>query len=315
MQNKIFNGCMPALMTPCDNHRKPNFNVLVETGLELIERGMSAVVYCGSMGDWPLLTDAQRMEGVSRLVEAGIPVVVGTGAVNSQMATAHAAHAQEVGADGLMVIPRVLSRGNSLEAQRHHFKSILAAAPDLPAVIYNSPYYGFATRADLFFSLRSEHPNLVGFKEFGGFDDLRYASEHITSKDPEVTLMIGVDTAVYHGFVNCGAGGAITGIGNVLPSEVLLLTELCKKAAAGDVIARRRARELDEAMAVLSSFDEGVDLVLYYKHLMVLSGHEDYRLHFNESDCLTDAQRNYAEFQFHLFKSWYASWIKTENLS
>jgi dihydrodipicolinate synthase/N-acetylneuraminate lyase len=70
---------------------------------------------------------------------------------------------------------------------------------------------------------------LVGFKEFGGFDDLRYASEHITSKDPEVTLMIGVDTAVYHGFVNCGAGGAITGIGNVLPSEVLLLTELCKK--------------------------------------------------------------------------------------
>ena len=130
MQNKIFNGCMPALMTPCDNHRKPNFNVLVETGLELIERGMSAVVYCGSMGDWPLLTDAQRMEGVSRLVEAGIPVVVGTGAVNSQMATAYAAHAQEVGADGLMVIPRVLSRGNSLEAQRHHFKSILAAAPD-----------------------------------------------------------------------------------------------------------------------------------------------------------------------------------------
>ena len=315
MQNKIFNGCMPALMTPCDNHRKPNFSVLVEKGLELIERGMSAVVYCGSMGDWPLLTDAQRMEGVSRLVEAGIPVVVGTGAVNSQTATAHAAHAQEVGADGLMVIPRVLSRGNSLEAQRHHFKSILAAAPDLPAVIYNSPYYGFATRADLFFSLRSEHPNLVGFKEFGGFDDLRYASEHITSKDPEVTLMIGVDTAVYHGFVNCGAGGAITGIGNVLPSEVLLLTELCKKAAAGDVIARRRARELDEAMAVLSSFDEGVDLVLYYKHLMVLSGNEDYRLHFNESDCLTDAQRNYAESQFHLFKSLYASWIKIENLS
>jgi hypothetical protein len=32
---------------------------------------MSAVVYCGSMGDWPLLTDAQRMEGVERLVKAG----------------------------------------------------------------------------------------------------------------------------------------------------------------------------------------------------------------------------------------------------
>ena len=43
---------------------------------------MKAVVYCGSMGDWPLLTDAQRQEGVRRLVDAGIPVVVGTGAQN-----------------------------------------------------------------------------------------------------------------------------------------------------------------------------------------------------------------------------------------
>ncbi len=185
MKTAIFTGCVPALMTPCDDQRRPNYDALVAKGLYLIEQGMSAVVYCGSMGDWPLLTDSQRMEGVSALVEAGIPVIVGTGAINSQSAVAHAAHAQKVGAQGLMVIPRVLSRGNSLDAQRQHFKAILEAAADLPAVIYNSPYYGFATRADLFFSLRSEHPNLVGFKEFGGFEDLRYASEHITSKDPD----------------------------------------------------------------------------------------------------------------------------------
>jgi 4-hydroxy-tetrahydrodipicolinate synthase len=301
-------------MTPCDKHRKPNYDALVERGLYLIEQGMSAVVYCGSMGDWPLLTDSQRMEGVSALVEAGVPVIVGTGAINSESAVAHAAHAQRVSAQGLMVIPRVLSRGNSLEAQRYHFKAILEAASDLPAVIYNSPYYGFTTRADLFFALRSEHPNLVGFKEFGGFGDLRYASEHITSKDPDVTLMIGVDTAVYHGFVNCGAGGAITGIGNVLPKEVLLLAELSQKAAAGDAVARRRARELDEAMSVLSSFDEGVDLVLYYKHLMVLEGDESYLYHFNKSDRLTDAQRNYAESQFYVFKQWFESWAQLESL-
>jgi dihydrodipicolinate synthase/N-acetylneuraminate lyase len=310
MQNNIFSGCVPALMTPCNDQRKPNYNALVEKGLELIDHGMSAVVYCGSMGDWPLLSDSERMEGVSRLVEAGIPVIVGTGAVNTSSAVAHARHAQKVKAQGLMVIPRVLSRGNSLDAQRHHFKAILDAAPDLPAVIYNSPYYGFATRADLFFALRSEHPNLMGFKEFGGADDLRYASEFITSQDPEVSLMIGVDTAVYHGFVSCGAHGVITGIGNVLPREVLLLIELSQKAAKGDVIARRRAKELEEAMAVLSSFDEGVDLVLYYKHLMVVAGDANYSLHFNETDQLTDAQRNYAETQYHLFRRWFDTWVK-----
>ena len=308
MKAKIFSGVIPALMTPCKPDRTPDFDGLVRKAKELIATGMSAVVYCGSMGDWPLLTDAQRMEGVERLVKAGIPVIVGTGAVNTASAVAHAAHAQKVGAKGLMVIPRVLSRGSVIAAQKAHFKAILTAAPDLPAVIYNSPYYGFATRADLFFALRSEHPNLIGFKEFGGADDMRYAAEFITSQDDDVSLMIGVDTCVFHGFVNCGATGAITGIGNVPPREVLQLVELSKQAAKGDAIARRRAHELSEALNVLSTFDEGTDLVLYYKHLMVLGGDPEYTLHFYETDALSEAQRNYAETQYKLFRQWYANW-------
>ncbi len=87
--------------------RRPfsNFDLLVQKAEELIKYGMSAVVYCGSMGDWPLLTDEERQEGVSRLVKAGVPTIVGTGSINSKKATGHAVHAQEVGALGLMVIP------------------------------------------------------------------------------------------------------------------------------------------------------------------------------------------------------------------
>lgn len=308
MNNKIFTGCIPALMTPCDADRKPDFKALVRKGRDLIAQGMSAVVYCGSMGDWPLLTDEQRQDGVECLVEAGIPTIVGTGAVNSASATSHAAHAARVGAQGLMVIPRVLSRGSSLIAQKAHFVSILSAAPDLPAIIYNSPYYGFATRADLFFELRSDYPNLVGFKEFGGGADLRYAAENITSKDDSLILLVGVDTQVYHGVVNCGAKGIITGVGNALPKAILHLAALCEMAAAGDPDARVKARELEDALAVLSSFDEGPDLVLYYKHLMVLNGEPEYRLHFNETDELNSSQRRYLEQQLKLFRDWYANW-------
>ncbi|MEN3792100.1 dihydrodipicolinate synthase family protein [Fulvimarina sp. MAC3] len=308
MKADIFSGTIPALMTPCTPDRTPDFDALVRKAGELIDAGMSAVVYCGSMGDWPLLTDEQRMTGVERLAKAGIPVIVGTGAMNTKLAAAHAAHAEKVGAKGLMVIPRVLSRGSAPAAQKAHFKSVLSAAPNLPAVIYNSPYYGFATRADLFFALRAEHPNLCGFKEFGGLDDLRYAAETITSRDDAVSLMIGVDTAVVHGYVNCGATGAITGIGNVLPEEVLHLCALSREAAKGSVAARRAAEELDRALAVLSSFDEGPDLVLYFKHLLVLKGEEEYRLHFNEGDVLSESQRGFAEAQFTLFQRWYAEW-------
>ncbi|MFW6575496.1 dihydrodipicolinate synthase family protein [Acinetobacter baumannii] len=306
--SNIFTGCIPALMTPCTPNREPDFDALVKKGHELIEAGMSAVVYCGSMGDWPLLTEAQRQEGVARLVAAGFPTIVGTGAVNSKEAVSHAAHAEKVGAQGLMVIPRVLSRGASPTAQKAHFSAILKAAPSLPAVIYNSPYYGFATRADLFFELRREFPNLIGFKEFGGAADMRYAAEFITSQDDSVTLMAGVDTQVFHGFVNCNATGAITGIGNALPKEVLQLVDLSKKAAAGDAKARRLAQELSSALEVLSSFDEGTDLVLYYKYLMVLNGDKEYTLHFNETDALSESQRKYVETQYELFRTWYRNW-------
>ena len=314
MTQTVFSGLIPALMTPCTPDRRPDFDALVRKGQELVGLGMSAVVYCGSMGDWPLLTDAERMEGVARLVAAGLPVIVGTGAINTASAVALAAHAARVDAAGLMVIPRVLSRGSSAAAQRAHFEAILAAAPNLPAVIYNSPYYGFQTRADLFFELRRKYPNLVGFKEFGGAEAMTYAAEHITSKDSEVVLMVGVDTCVFHGFVKCGATGAITGVGNVLPRETLHFMQLAQAAAAGDVVARTHAQELGEAFETLSRFDEGPDLVLYYKHLMVLEGGLEYRLHFNSTDALSPSQAGFAEAQLQQFKKWYARWsAKTAN--
>ena len=304
----IFRGTLPALMTPCTANGEPDFDALVHMGQRLIEQGMRGVIYCGSMGDWPLLTDAQRQTGVAKLVQAGVPVVVGTGAQNPALAAAHAAHAQAVGAAGLMVIPRVLSRGNSNAAQRAHFAAILAAASDLPAVIYNSPYYGFQTRADLFFELRRQHPNLVGFKEFGGAEALSYAAENITSGDPNLALMVGVDTQVFHGFVRCAAVGAITGVGNAIPTQVLRLVELCQQAAAGDGPVRQLALQLESALAVLSKFDEGPDLVLYYKYLMVLQGHDEYRYHFNSSDALSDCQREYLTQQWQQFQTWWNNW-------
>ena len=47
-------------MTPCSAAGAPDFDALAAKGRELIDVGMRAVVYCGSMGDWPLLSEAQR---------------------------------------------------------------------------------------------------------------------------------------------------------------------------------------------------------------------------------------------------------------
>ena len=298
-------------MTPCAADGTPDLQALVATAERLIDAGMSGVVYCGSMGDWALLTGEQRRQGVERLVSAGISVVAGTGASSPAEAAAHAAHAASVGAAGLMVIPRVLSRVGSTAAQRAHFAAVLSAAPNLPSVIYNSPYYGFETRAELFSSLRDEYPNLVGYKEFGGRASLSYAAEHITSASDELALVVGVDTQVVHGIVDCGAVGVITGIGNVVPDAVLRLVELSRAAAGGDPTAYGWALELERALGPLAEFDEGPDLVLFYKHLAVLAGDRAYENHVNPTDALTESQRGYATAQFERFRQWWAAWNKT----
>jgi 4-hydroxy-tetrahydrodipicolinate synthase len=260
------------------------------------------------MGDWPLLTDEQRQEGVSSLTNAGIPVIVGTGAQNTLKSSLHSRHALENGAIGLMIIPRVLSRGSSPSAQKNHFESILEAGKGLPSIIYNSPYYGFETKADLFFNLRENYPQLVGFKEFGGAGALSYAAENITETEEELALVVGVDTQVFHGIVNCGAIGVITGIGNVLPEAVIRLYKLCIEAANGSAKSRRLALELNDALKVLSTFDEGPDLVLFYKYLLKLKGEDEYNFHFYESDKLSLSQSIFAKKQFKLFNEWWQAW-------
>ena len=308
MGERIFRGCIPALMTPCDAGGAPDFGALVAKARGLIGEGMAAVVYCGSMGEWPLLSADARREGTERLVAAGIPVVVGTGAASPAEAVAYAAHARRIGAHGLMIIPRVLSRGQSPAAQRNHFANVLNAAGDVPAVIYNSPYYGFETRADLFFDLRAEHQNLVGYKEFGGRDALTYAAEHITCAADDLALLVGVDTQVLHGYVNCNATGWITGIGNVLPEESLALARLATLAANGDARAYRLAAQLDAALAPLARLDTGPDLVLYFKHLMVRRGDPAYAHPLLADDVLALSQANHATAQLRRFERWWAGW-------
>lgn len=56
--------------------------------------------------------------------------------------------------------------------------------------------------------------------------------------------LAAVDTQVVHGYISCGAEGAITGVGNVPPREVLYLLHLCQLAANGDFQVQTMAQDL-----------------------------------------------------------------------
>ena len=79
-------------------------------------------------------------------------------------------------------------------------------------------------------------------------------------------------------------------------------------AQSGDFQARQLARELSDALIVLSTYDEGPDLVLYYKYLLVLMGDSDYELQFNETDFLSESQKGFVETQLKQFQTWWQGW-------
>ena len=68
------------------------------------------------------------------------------------------------------------------------------------------------------------------------------------------------------------------------------------------------AIELSEALKVLSTFDEGPDLVLFYKYLLKLNGEEEYNFNFYKSDQLSSSQAKFAEKQFNIFNEWWKNW-------
>jgi len=303
-----FAGVAPAIMTPFNADGTVNFDALLDKRKRLVEAGMAAMVWPGTMGNWSQLTPEERKEGVSLLAEQG-PLIVGTGAQNTEMAADYARHAKEAGASGLMVIPEVLYMGTVAAAQEDHFSRVLDAGDGLPSVAYNNPpAYRYSMGADQFFKLRERHPNLKGFKESGGPEALTLAARLITHTQ-DCFLVVGIDNALVHGVLGCGAIGAITGVGNVLPDEVMHLWRLCERAQTkGDDEAWRLAEELDRRLLPLSDYDADPRLVLYYKHLLTLCGETEYEVQRPQGASLSDSEKREAQAQLERFQRWATNW-------
>ena len=65
---------------------------------------------------------------------------------------------------------------------------------------------------------------------------------------------------------------------------------------------------MNEALIVLSTYDEGPDLVLFYKYLLVLLGDEKYQYHFIPTDRLSDSQSNLLSSNCGYSMAWWEAW-------
>jgi 4-hydroxy-tetrahydrodipicolinate synthase len=131
---------LTAIVTPFDRNGRVDLDRFRELASFLVDNGSDGLVVCGTTGESPTLTDAEKFE----LFEAAVDVLRGRATVVAGVGTydtAHSIHltkrAAEIGVDGLLVVTPYYN----LPPQRGivaHFEAI-AAESDLPIVVYNIP--------------------------------------------------------------------------------------------------------------------------------------------------------------------------------
>ncbi len=228
----------------------------------LAANGCHGVVCNGSLGEYQVLTAAERAQVVRTAVRAapdGFAIIPGVSAYGANEARGWAEQAAEAGCPAVMLLPPNAYRADE-RAVLAHFRAV--AEVGLPVVAYNNP---IDTKVDLtpplLAALHAEGL-IVAVKEFSG--DVRRAYE-LAELAPGLDLIAGADDVVLELGV-AGAKGWIAGFPNALPRSCV---ELFQATVDGDLKA---ALPLYRRLHPLLRWDSKVEFVQAIKLAMDLAG-------------------------------------------
>jgi 4-hydroxy-tetrahydrodipicolinate synthase len=208
----MFEGLFVATVTPFRNGALDldATDRLVEF---LIEGGVQGLVVSGSTGEAATCSLDERRTlwtFVRERVRGRIPMIVGTGSNNTAESIATTKVAEEVGADGALVVTPYYNKPTP-KGQIAHFTAV-AKSTRLPLMLYNVPgRTGTNTLPDVFEKVQSV-PNIVAVKEASGSLDQASAIRART----RLVLSSG-DDSLTAPMIAVGAVGVVSVAGNVAP--------------------------------------------------------------------------------------------------
>ena len=236
MRKSLFYGCGTALVTPFRG-RRVDFDALERLIDWQIEEGVDALVVLGSTGEPAGIAPHERsaiVECAAARVGRRVPLIVGAGSNDTATAVRLAREAEQLGADGLLVVTPYYNKA-SRRGLVEHFNAV-ADAVCLPILLYNVPSRtGVNLPADLVAQL-ARHPNLCAVKEASG--SLRQLTDLASACGDGVAVYCGNDDQVVPA-LSLGARGVISVAANVAPGRMRAITE---RWFRGDVEGSRRAQ-------------------------------------------------------------------------
>ena len=193
----------------------------------LIAEGVHGIVVCGTVGENCSLSAEEKRSVLRQAVEVvngRIPVISGVAETTTELAIQYAKDAEEIGIDGLMVLPGMVYRSTEDEAI-HHYQQV-ARNTNLPIMIYNNPVtYGVDVSIEGMKILAQEE-NIVSVKE--ATEDTRRITELFREFGDRFVVFGGVDDIALESLM-LGATGWISGLTNVFPRESVAIYNLASE--------------------------------------------------------------------------------------
>ncbi|WP_093987712.1 4-hydroxy-tetrahydrodipicolinate synthase [Massiliimalia timonensis] len=217
MKKRIFTGAGVAIITPMNPDMSVNFDKLKEIIDFQIENGTDAIIICGTTGEGSTLSDAEHREAIKCAIEhtaKRVPVIAGTGSNDTAYAISLSKEAEQLGADGLLLVTPYYNK-TSQRGLIEHYKRI-AASVSLPIILYSvQSRTGVNIAPETCYEL-SKIENIVAVKE---------ASGNI-SQVAKIRELCGDELDVYSGnddqivpIMSLGGIGVISVLSNIMPKE------------------------------------------------------------------------------------------------
>ncbi len=235
MKPILFRGSGVALATPFaeDGLDEARLRERIEWQ---IEQRTDALIICGTTGEPSTMPQEERDRAVEIALEVSngrVPVIVGTGSNSTRTCVKLSKRAEQLGADGLLIVTPYYNRPSQKGLAEHYLA--VASEVGLPIILYNVPGRTGVNLLPETNARLAEQQNIVALKEANG--DLVQLMQTISLLGEQLTIYSGEDTQVLP-IMALGGAGVISVAANVIPHQ---MHDMAVSFLMGDV---RRCRTL-----------------------------------------------------------------------
>lgn len=221
-----WEGIYPAMLSPFDENGNLDFDMFGKNIEAQLVGGVHGLIIAGSLGEASVLSTEEKYDLLTyalKLVDGRVPVLLNIAENTTAAAIKVAQTSEELGADGLMLLPPMRYRADDREAVAY-FRAV-AQSTKLPILIYNNPVdYSTYVSLDMFEELLLE-PNIQAVKE--STRDLTNITRLKNRFGDRLKIMAGVDTLGLESLM-LGADGLVAGLVDAFPRETVAMYDLVK---------------------------------------------------------------------------------------